>query len=63
LWYYIYQLSDPSNISIIDRFGNNILDTAAWSLSRHPIEMVSYQSFVIGSRSDVFYEGKLSVNP
>ena len=38
LWYYIYQLSDPTNTKIKDAYGNNILETAAWSLSRHPID-------------------------
>lgn len=37
LWYYIYQLAYP-NQTIIDAYGNNILATAAWSLSRHPVD-------------------------
>lgn len=37
LWYYIYQLAYP-NKTIYDAYGNNILETAAWSLSRHPID-------------------------
>lgn len=37
LWYYIYQLAYP-NKEIKDAYGNNILQTAAWSLSRHPID-------------------------
>ncbi|MGB4033718.1 MAG: hypothetical protein WBM21_02630 [Christensenellales bacterium] len=38
LWYYIYQLAYPDK-EITDAYGNNILETAAWSLSRHPIDL------------------------
>lgn len=38
LWYYIYQLAHPTDTDIKDAYGNNILETAAWSLSRHPID-------------------------
>lgn len=38
LWYYIYQLAYPDKL-ITDAYGNNILETAAWSLSRHPIDL------------------------
>lgn len=41
LWYYIYQLAYP-NKTIKDAYGNNILDTAAWSLSRQPADTVMY---------------------
>lgn len=41
LWYYIYQLAYPDK-TITDAFGNNILETAAWSLSRHPIDTQKY---------------------
>lgn len=37
LLYYIYQLAYPSK-SIKDAYGNSILETAAWSLSRHPVD-------------------------
>ncbi len=37
LWYYIYQLANPGK-TITDYYGNNILETAAWSLSRHPVD-------------------------
>lgn len=37
LWYYVYQLAYPDE-TISDAYGNNILDTAAWTLSRHPID-------------------------
>ena len=36
--YYIYQLAYPDR-TIQDAYGNNILETAAWSLSRHPIDL------------------------
>ncbi len=38
LWYYIYQLAYP-NKEIKDAYGNSILETAAWSLSRHPLDL------------------------
>lgn len=38
LWYYIYQLAYP-NTEVKDAYGNNIIETAAWSLSRHPIDL------------------------
>lgn len=38
LWYYIYQLAYP-NKEVKDAYGNNIIETAAWSLSRHPIDL------------------------
>ena len=41
LWYYIYQLAYP-NETKKDYYGNNILDTAAWALSRHPIDTRKY---------------------
>ena len=41
LWYYIYQLAYPDETKT-DYYGNNILDTAAWSLSRHPIDTRKY---------------------
>lgn len=41
LWYYIYQLAYP-NETKTDYYGNNILETAAWSLSRHPIDTRKY---------------------
>ena len=41
LWYYIYQLAYP-NETKTDYYGNNILDTAAWALSRHPIDTRKY---------------------
>ncbi|NLP47950.1 MAG: Ig-like domain-containing protein [Clostridiales bacterium] len=41
LWYYIYQLAYP-NKTVKDAYGNDILKTAAWSLSRHPVDTVRY---------------------
>lgn len=41
LWYYIYQLAYPKE-TIKDAYGNDILETAAWSLSRHPVETIRY---------------------
>ncbi|MDD6021198.1 MAG: Ig domain-containing protein [Acutalibacteraceae bacterium] len=41
LWYYIYQLAYPDR-EVTDYYGNNIIETASWSLSRHPIDMITY---------------------
>ncbi|HZJ75789.1 MAG TPA: Ig-like domain-containing protein [Clostridia bacterium] len=41
LWYYIYQLAYPEK-TVTDAYGNDILETAAWSLSRHPVETIRY---------------------
>ncbi len=43
LWYYIYQLAYPDK-TIKDDYGNNILETAAWSLSRHPVSTIKYKA-------------------
>ncbi len=43
LWYYIYQLAYPDK-EITDYYGNNIIETAAWSLSRHPADLVTYSA-------------------
>lgn len=43
LWYYIYQLAYP-NKAKKDYYGNNLLETASWSLSRHPIDMRVYSA-------------------
>lgn len=40
-WYYIYQLAYP-NEAQTDIYGNNLLETASWSLSRHPIDLRKY---------------------
>ncbi len=41
LWYYIYQLAYPDEVKT-DYYGNNLIDTAAWSLSRHPVDTRKY---------------------
>lgn len=51
LWYYIYQLAYPDK-TITDAYGNNILETAAWSLSRHPIDTRRYLASSV-NRDDV----------
>lgn len=43
LWYYIYQLAYPDK-KIKDDYGNNILETASWALSRHPLSTVRYSA-------------------
>ncbi len=43
LWYIIYQLAYPEE-EIKDAYGNNIVETAAWSLSRHPADTVMYHA-------------------
>jgi len=39
LWYYIYQLAYPSEAQS-DVYGNDMLQTASWALSRHPIDTI-----------------------
>ncbi len=41
LWYYIYQLAYP-NEAKTDFYGNELVDTAQWVLSRHPIDLRRY---------------------
>ena len=41
LWYYIYQLAYPDK-EVKDVYGNSLVETAAWSLSRHPVSTVRY---------------------
>lgn len=43
LWYYIYQLAYPDK-NVIDAYGNSIVETAAWSLSRHPADLIMYHA-------------------
>ena len=38
LWYYIYQLAYPDEVKT-DAYGNNLVDTAAWVVTRHPIDL------------------------
>lgn len=51
LWYYIYQLAYPDEVKT-DYYDNNLLDTAAWSLSRHPIDTTKYSATNV-NRDDV----------
>jgi hypothetical protein len=62
LWYYIYQLAYP-NTPKTDAYKNNLVQTASWALSRHPIDTVEYQAYIPGSRSDVLKDNSLSINP
>ena len=57
LWYYIYQLAYP-NKTITDAYGNNILETAAWSLSRHPVDTRRY--LASNTNRDDMYEFDLN---
>ncbi|MEE1320776.1 MAG: hypothetical protein UHM85_04475 [Acutalibacteraceae bacterium] len=41
LWYYIYQLAYP-NEEKTDRYGNSLIETTSWSLSRHPVDLIRY---------------------
>ncbi|MCR5150890.1 MAG: Ig-like domain-containing protein [Clostridiales bacterium] len=43
LWYLIYQLAYPEK-EVKDALGNYVIETAAWSLSRHPTDLVSYSA-------------------
>lgn len=38
LWYYVYQLAYP-NEEKTDAYGNSLIKTASWSLSRHPMDL------------------------
>ncbi len=51
LWYYVYQLAYPDK-KIKDAYENNILETAAWSLSRHPVSTIKYSASNI-KRDDI----------
>ncbi len=41
LWYYIYQLAYPTEEKT-DVYGNSLVETASWSLNRHPIDCRRY---------------------
>ncbi|MBQ7117724.1 MAG: hypothetical protein IJN88_05895 [Clostridia bacterium] len=41
LWYYIYQLAYPES-EMTDVYGNSLVETASWVLSRHPIDTRRY---------------------
>ena len=38
LWYYVYQLAYPDEEKT-DAYGNSLIETASWSLSRHPMDL------------------------
>ena len=52
LWYYIYQLAYP-NEEKTDYYGNSLVETAAWALSRHPIDTRRYGASN-SNRDDVY---------
>ena len=58
LWYYIYQLAYPDEIKT-DYYGNSLVDTASWALSRHPIDTVKWAASN-DNRPDVYQDGELS---
>ena len=62
LWYYIYQLTYP-NESKTDAFGNDLIDTASWALSRIPVDTRRMQAYIDGSRPDVLVDRKVSIDP
>ena len=43
LWYYIYQLAYPK-LDRTDAYGNRIVNTAAWALSRTPIDLINWSA-------------------
>lgn len=52
LWYYIYQLAYPDEEKT-DYYGNSLTETAAWVLSRHPIDTRRYLASN-SARDDVY---------
>lgn len=58
LWYYIYQLAYP-NTALTDAYGNDLADTSAWALSRHPIDTIKWCA-TNDNRPDVYQDGELS---
>lgn len=58
LWYYIYQLAYPETAQT-DAYGNKLVDTAAWALSRHPIDTIKW-SASHADRPDVEQDEELS---
>ena len=51
LLYYVYQLAYPDEEKT-DYYGNSLVETAAWSLSRHPIETIKYSATNV-NRDDI----------
>ena len=62
LWYYIYQLAYP-NERKKDAFGNDLLEAASWTLSRHPIDTRRFQAHIEGARADVLNDNDISIDP
>lgn len=58
LWYYIYQLAYPETAQQ-DAYGNDLVDTASWALSRHPIDTIKW-SASNENRPDVYQDDRLS---
>ena len=52
LWYYVYQLAYP-NEEKTDAYGNSLIKTASWSLSRHPMDLRRFLA-TNGNRDDVY---------
>ena len=52
LWYYVYQLAYP-NEEKTDAYGNSLIETASWSLSRHPLDLRRYLA-TNENRDDVY---------
>ena len=52
LWYYVYQLAYP-NEKKTDAYGNSLIETASWSLSRHPMDLRRFLA-TNGNRDDVY---------
>ncbi len=51
LLYYMYQLAYPDSEKN-DYYGNSLIETASWSLSRHPVDTVKYLATNV-NRDDV----------
>ena len=58
LWYYIYQLAYPTEAQT-DYYGNSLVETASWALSRHPIDTIRWGAHN-DKRPDVVQDGELS---
>ena len=58
LWYYIYQLAYPTEAQT-DYYGNSLVETASWALSRHPIDTIRWGAHN-DNRPDVVQDGELS---
>ncbi len=52
LWYYVYQLAYPDEEKK-DAYGNSLIETASWSLSRHPMDLRRFLA-TNGNRDDVY---------